>query len=301
MNPSIILLLFSTLISASLLAKNFISIQKLHEIGVLNAEIKSLGGHSGECIVFDLKNNSHDSLYVWIEAGRRLFSHDPGKQDIFLLRNEEFVLAPGEQRLKNGFGFCCQSHKGGPSKDEGYCLGKMAPDAWVAMANWADQRNISESVLQNAVWVFSNGHDIRSIPAKSENDDYNFREKVAEILDIDLPWYSFGYAEDTTRMFSGMRTHIYAQVPYNVPNRTMITGQVHDKKGKLIYQTPSYHVSRGANIFTLSTSIATWPIGNYTFSIIEDFHTLNISLPITVDQVIEEQDSSYLEENEERC
>ena len=259
------------------------SIEELVIKGVLSAEITGMGGHSKECVEFDLKNYSADSTFVWIEAGRRLESADPAEQDIFIVKNEQIALAPLEKRTVKGYGFCCQAHNSSPQKKSRFLIGMMAPAMWVVLANWIDRHNFPPSAVQNAIWVLSDQHDIRSIPALQDRSTFELRKKVAELLDIELPWYSFTYTPDSTQLFSGKRSHLFAEVAFEIPYRALINGEIRDKSGKLLHQTPHYYAPKGENIFVLNTSIEGWQQGEYSFSIIEDLGTLNQKKHFTID------------------
>jgi hypothetical protein len=167
----------------------------------------------------------------------------------------------------------------------------MAVASWVLLANLIDKYHFPTSPVQNAVWVLSNGHDIRSITPIRGRPTIRLRECVADILEIDLPWYSYGYmdSEDSTELFSGVKDKIVAEVPFSVPRRTMITGQIKDKSGNLLYQSASYHANRGENVYFLEADIHDWAIGEYDFYLMEDFGTLNQKRSFTVvaDEIIE--------------
>ncbi len=257
------------------LSREFISVQKLLDTGQLGSRIKSLGGHSGRCIEWELQNNNSDSLYVWIEAGRKLDSDNPGEQDILVVRHERVALGPRESTKVAVEGVCCQATNSSPETESSYSPGKMAPDVWVLIANYISASDFPSEVVQHTIWVLSDEHDIRSIPAIQGFSTQALREKVAEVLDIDLPWYSFDYSDDSLELFSGERSHIFAEIPYEIPFHAIIGGVIYDATGKIVYQSPMYNARTGKNVFVLNASIAGWPNGRYTFEILEDLHTVN--------------------------
>lgn len=251
------------------------SIENLVQKNKIHIQIEGLGGHQEECVRFKLTNTTNDSIYGYVEPGRRLISNDQGEQDLLIVRALDFALAPKETKLLNGFGYCCQSNKSGPQKGSGFSLGNMADDNWQTLAQKINQNSFPAEAIQNAVWVLSNGHDIRSIPAFGDENTQDLRQTVADILGIEIPWYSFLYAEDSTRVFSGVANRLFAEVVYNVPRRTMISGQIHDKSGKLVYNFPSYHTSAGAHKYHIDIALEHFSNGEYTFTIMEDFDIMN--------------------------
>ena len=251
------------------------SIEQLVQQGKVHVQIEGLGCHQGECVSFKLNNTTNDSIYGYVEAGRRLFSDNQGEQDLLIVKELDFALAPNETKTVNGNGFCCQSSNSGPQEGSGFSLGKMTDDNWQTLAQKVNKGDYPLDAIQNAVWVLSDGHDIRSIPAYGDNNTQDLRQSVADMLGIEIPWYSFLYEEDSTRIFSGVANRLFAEVVYSVPRRTMMSGQIHDENGKLVHNFPSYHASAGEHRYYIDLALENFTDGEYTFTLIEDFGIRN--------------------------
>ena len=224
-----------------------------------------------------------DSLFVWIEAGRKLDSDNPGDQDILVVKNTNVALGPGATQIIPVEGVCCQAKNSSPDKGSRFSIGKMAPALWVVIANFISAFNFDRHTIQQAIWVLSDEHDIRSIPVDENSTEPGLREKVAEILDIPLPWYAFKYAEDSTTLFSGDRTHVFAYIPFEVPYSTIIHGLIYNQNGEIVYQSDYTHARRGQNFFKLNVDIVGWVLGKYKFELMEDLHTVNLYRTIDLD------------------
>ena len=266
----------------------FTSIEKLMNAGIITADLESPGGDSSLNIIITMTNNSPDSAHVWVEAGRRLESVDPGEQDILVVGNEQVGLAPGETTEVQVDGFCCQSKNAGPKKKSMFRIGAMAAAAWVFLANIIDRNHFPKKSVQHAVWCLSNDHDIRTIPVFRGKPTIKLRQAVADIKEVPLPWYSFGYKDDPEQLFSGEKESIVAEVLFEAPRRAMMTGQIKNSAGQIVYQSPSYHASRGENIYFLEADIRGWPDGSYDFYLMEDFHTLNQVKTFVIDKSADE-------------
>jgi hypothetical protein len=262
----------------------YLSIQKLMESGRILVDLESPGGDESLNIEVRMKNLRSDSAHVWIEAGRRLESVDDAEQDILVVKNQFVSLAAGEAATVAVNGFCCQSKNTGPKEKSKFTIGAMAAAAWVFLANIIDKGNFPKKSVQHAVWCLSNDHDIRTIPVFRGKPTIKLRQAVADLKDVVLPWYSFGYKDDPEQLFSGEKEAIVAEVLYEVPNRAVMTVQIRNSAGKLVYQSPSYHASQGENIYFLEADIKGWPDGSYDFYLMEDFHTLNQKQSFTIDK-----------------
>lgn len=251
------------------------SIEKLVQEGKVLVQIEGLGGHSEECVSFKLSNRTGDSLFGYVEPGRRLISDNIKEQDILIVKSLDFALAANETKTVNGFGFCCQSDNSGPGAGSGFSLGKMTDDNWQSLAQKINEGDYPSSAIQNAVWVLSDGHDIRSIPAYGDENTQDLRQSVADMLGIEIPWYSFLYEEDSTQVFSGVANRLYAQVVYTVPRRTMMSAEIHDSNGILVYSFQSYHTSKGEHKYNIDVALDNFKEGEYTFTLLEDFGIMN--------------------------
>ena len=270
------------------------SIETLATQGLVHVNITGLGGYQEECVQFNLTNNTGDSLYGFVEPGRRLLSDNTGEQDILIVKELEFALAPNETKAVSGIGFCCQSDNSSPSEGSGFQLGKMANDDWQSLAQLINKSDYPTSAIQNAIWVFSDGHDIRSIPAFGDENTQTLRESVASILGVEIPWYSFLYEEDSTRIFSGVANRLFAEVSFTVPRRTMISGQIHDKNGNLVYSFPSYHTSKGTHNYHIDLALDEFEAGEYRFSIFEDFGVLNLQKKFELGNEVVEESTEHI-------
>jgi len=181
--------------------------------------------------------------------------------------------------------FCYEATKSSANKNSLFEIGILAPVAWLILTNIIDKFNFPHSAIQNAIWVLSNNHDIRSIPAFNTPETDQLRHTIASILDIELPWYSFTYATDSSDLFSGKKTHLFAEVPFTIPYQAMISTQIVDRNGNTIYDAYVASFKAGDNTLRINIPIENWPEDeNYLF-ITEDLHTTNKKLKLTLNEI----------------
>ncbi len=263
------------------------SLEALYTSGKVSVNFVGKGGHQNNCIQLILKNNTSDSIYGMVEAGRRLNSVDDSQQDILLVKSANFRLGARQKDTLDLIGFCCQSHKASPVKGSLFTIGAMAPAIWLLITNLIDRENFPADAIQNAIWVLSDNHDIRSIPAYRAPAMDKLRHSVADILDIELPWYSFRYEDDSAHLFTGTKTHFFAQIAFDIPQRAIITPQVALPSGEIIYTGDSQHFKAGENVITVEFPIQKLKIAEYDLFLMEDFHTTNKKLRFTLEDIQE--------------
>ena len=158
----------------------------------------------------------------------------------------------------------------------------LAPAAWLILTNIIDKFKFPPSAIQHAIWVLSNNHDIRSIPAYNNPETDQLRYAVADILDIELPWYSFNYKEDSSDLFTGRKSHLFAEVPFKLPFQALISTQITDKAGNIIHEAYAGSFKEGQNTLSINIPIETWAVTEYDLYIMEDFHTMNKKLSFSL-------------------
>lgn len=262
--------------------KEFVSIQELQQSGKISLSIEGTGGYQQECVQLIVRNQSADSIHGLVEAGRKFNSMNDGEQDILVVKNKKFSLGKGQTDTVKVFGFCCEATKSSPQKNSLFGIGILAPVSWLILTNIIDKFNFPPTAIQNAIWVLSNNHDIRSIPAFNTPESDQLRHTVASILDIELPWYSFAYAADSSDLFTGKKTHLFAEIPFNIPFQALISTQVVDKTGNLMYDAYVGSFKAGDNTLKVNIPIEHWAIDEYDLFITEDFHTTNKKMHLTL-------------------
>lgn len=249
---------------------SFISIASLMEKQQLEVVITSKGGYTADCISFELKNLTNDSLKVWIEPGRRLLSEDSTIQDIFIVKSQEIILAANEVRTVLGYGFCCQSTKGGPYKKAVFDVGYIAPDSWQKLADIINENDFPPRAIQSAVWAISNGNSVSSIYAKNQDAIRLLRQTIADIKGEKLPWYSIIYEKDSVLLFSNRPEKIRGKIEYNIKNNGTISIVVR-KNGRLVSTLiKGSGAGPGFYNYVMNLDVKGWPKGEYEISVLLD-------------------------------
>ena len=98
-----------------LIAKHKIyTIDKACKAGLATIKIRGTGNYRGDCLKINIKNNGDDSLFILLEAGRRLDSKNNGEQDILVTKEQLYKLEPHQKKEFFVYGFCCQASNHAP-------------------------------------------------------------------------------------------------------------------------------------------------------------------------------------------
>ena len=256
----------------------YISIEKLIKNRSIQEQITGLGGYQENCISFDLKNTTSDTLHVWIETGRRLISGDSTLQDIFLVKEIKTNIPPYESKKLLGYGFCCEATMHAPYPKSVFSIGTMAPAPWVKLAELINQNNFPTDAIQNAVWVFSNNHPLSSVTDNNTPAIKLLRSTIASLKGIELPWYSISYEKDTSTLFTGRAEKLWGTLEYSLKSNAIVTINVRNQNGILMATLMKAMAHNpGKYLFDVDLPVKNWKKGDYEINIYEDYSNLNLT------------------------
>ncbi len=245
-----------------------VTLEKAIKAGWVSVKIKGKGGHQGKCIQMKMKNTQPDSIYVIVEAGRKLDSEDPSVQDIFVVQEQQFALSKGQTKTQEITGYCCQASNHSPSDTSKFKVGKMADSTMIKLAQFLKNKKYGMSDVQNAVWCLSDDHDLSSIPQGNRE----LREFISKLKGIEVPWYQkeFSSAEEG-RVFSNQASKISGNIDYRINNTSQISIQLRNKNGLVIQNfTHEKFMEKGSYNYWFELTVTNWPKGEYFIYIFAD-------------------------------
>ena len=246
----IILALLFIFSSGAKTQNNPISIEKAASSGMIDLLITCKGGHVGDVITLTAKNISQAPLSLVVEAGRRLDSENDDEQDILVNRQQIFSLNKGESKSISVSGYCCQAHKGSPSQNGFYRVGKMAAEKLVKLANFIDGKKYhSSNIAQSAVWVISDSNPVNSIWNESDTVQSKILTKyVCSLLNRPVPLHPKLPALDYVEPPQKIKKDFKGEISYSVTQQCKVMVAIYDKDG---------------NVFTVLEAERSIPPGDY--------------------------------------
>lgn len=252
--------------SAAVNKKKIVSIEKAMKTGLIALEIKGKGSYSGNCLRLKIVNRQKDSIYVLMEAGRRLDSKNNEEQDILVVKEQLFALKALEKKESDVYGFCCQAHNQGPGKDSVFRVGKMADTSLVRLAEFCNKNKFSTDAVQNAVWCVSDNHNVAGIDKSQEK----LRKFVCDLKHIEEPWYQKDYDQVSGRgrAFSDRTNKISGTINYTLTTDTYLNIQLRDRNNHLIQKfTENKIINKGTYDYWFELQVSNWPKGKYYIDI----------------------------------
>lgn len=232
------------------------------ERGMVTCSIISKGGHEGNCIDFEVANQSNERLILKLESGRNLLSSDTNKQDILVVKEELFVLNPRQKQYKQVFGFCSQSHKGSPEEGEKYLVGEMKDKNVIALTQHLSSNKYPISAMQQAIWTMTNNRDIASIFHEKRDSIERLQDFVAQLTKTMSPWYSIEYTQPDSGLVSDDAKSIHGNIEARLPKNVVVKIVVFDKFNVAQIRTETT-TREQASKHPFSVNVESLPKGRY--------------------------------------
>jgi hypothetical protein len=212
-----------------------LSVAEAAKRGLVNLEIKSKGGYTGQVIEMAIRNLSGRALNLFVEAGRRLDSKKQTEQDILVTKREDLYVAAGQKKNFNVHGMCCQAHNSAPSTAALYSTGEMADSNLVKLASFIDMNKwYNDHTAQQAVWSVSDNESIGAITSSDTSVQNQLRRFVSRITGRKIPAYEVRFGNGDGADLLGKATRLDAVFNYSLPANGHATIGIFDESGKMV-------------------------------------------------------------------
>jgi len=252
--------------------KDTVAISKAFLKKIIKLDIKGKGGYQGECLSMKIKNNSADSILIFIEAGWRFDSSDSTMQDILVVKDQYLPLAKKQEKTFGVEGFCCQAHNKAPAEKSKFAIGDSSKGQLRTIAKYLNKVKVSISNIQNAIWVMSDNNDLSSVEDENTEPSKKLREFIAKLKGIEVPFYSTSYKNEPGSVFSGKPKNITAKLAYSINNDlALVMANIRDEAGTIV---KSFIIQKGAMrgeyTFDMDWDVSNMTKGKYTVRIYEN-------------------------------
>lgn len=237
--------------------------------GAITIVGKCLGGHTAECLVVELNNNTDRPIRTTIPAGWLMQNTDPEAQDLMIVDHQPVELPARSSRTVTCKAYCVESSDDSPEKGVGLRSMGLAQPPWVKLAEYLVKHDVSEGHAQAAVWAVANDHDIAGIDPAA----VALRTFVAELTGREVPWYAKNYAPPTEerRVFSNATTSVHGEIDFHLNTNGVVTVLVHNAQGRLMHIIgKDRYLGPGSYGMEVDLTVLGWAKGTYTIQFFVD-------------------------------
>lgn len=210
---------------------NLLSNGQVLEEGMIKAEI-----HNASMVKMSLK----------IPVGTQLIASEDDRQNLILVQEEVFVLAPNAKKSLSLKGMCMQAGNRSPGSDVVYAFGDVSKGDLLECAKLIHENKIVNSCGQEAIWAFTDNHDVGWITAENENE-LALRKFVADKKGVENPWFTTrhtGGNNQLSRTYNPMHpsddyynmsgAEIKGDFQWTQNSKKKLTFAVYDNEGRLL-------------------------------------------------------------------
>lgn len=191
-------------------------------------------------VVVTLQSLLERPLTITIQPGTIFTTGDESRQKVMLVEEEQFQLAPQEQKELALYGMCINASKLS-YQFQPLHYHRQAEGELLEIARYVAANDLHDGLGQHAVWVVSDRHDLAGIHDANKDRMLATRQFLAKLTGQKIPWYTKHYEEpelvenpDSLRMFSGRIAEIAGEFDYYLRTHTALTFGIYDERGDLV-------------------------------------------------------------------
>jgi hypothetical protein len=140
-------------------------------------------------ITANIQNVSMGSLSLKLPVGTKLICAEDERQNLILVEEQIIVLAANTNKNLDLKSMCIQSNNMSPGDNVSYTIGNVLTGDLFACAQYIHEKKIFNTCGQQAIWAFSDNHDVGWIVPENSNE-IALRQFVADKKGIQNPWYT---------------------------------------------------------------------------------------------------------------
>jgi hypothetical protein len=239
---TLVFALFGTMLFA-----NPIAIQDAVKSNKVKVKMNSNGnGVSEGMITAEIQNVSMGALQVKLPVGTKLICSDDERQNLILVEEQILVLAANTKKSISLKGMCIQASNMSPGEDINYSFGDVLKGDLVACAQYINDKKIFTSCGQQAIWAFSDNHDVGWIAPDNEIEK-GLRQFVADKKGVQNPWYTthheggnnqlsrdFNRMEPPADYYSMEAAEIKGDFDWKQTGTKRLTFAIYDAEGRVV-------------------------------------------------------------------
>jgi hypothetical protein len=243
-------------------AKTIVTIDKAIEKKLIKTDVVCKGGL---IVDYKIKNETNDSLKIFVPAGWRMNSVKEEYQDILVTQEQILVLGRNQQKTFVIKGYCCEADHAGPSQGLKYEPGKMADKNLVLVATYLNAIKCDDNTNQYAVWAVSNNKPTAHIVGKNDSLTQELRRFVANVKGEPIPWFTL-YKRVRINSYGDINEYpiqLKGNVNYSVDKTCYAYFYVTDSLGKKVATITGQWLQPGNHDYAVNVNVKGLQKGKY--------------------------------------
>lgn len=191
-----------------------------------------------QALKLSVKNTGSLNFILVINQGVIFNPETEGYQPLILAGEETVLLQPLKEASLNVQTFCADSRQSAPAKGIIYNYSQVAGDTLIKVLGYLKQNRLYNSLGQNAVWMFTNGHDLNSVyDGGNEFTSKKMQDFIINLTGRTRPEYFVQSAHNTTAgeaVYNPKTLKIYAMFEEKLEAPKKLTLGIFNQQGEMI-------------------------------------------------------------------
>jgi hypothetical protein len=203
---------------------------------LVEVEVNSKGGHSGDCIALSIIPVSDKRFEFTIPAGTHFIAKNNPEQDIFVVEDQILAFDGKKEQSYSVEGFCSQADDHSPEEGSGFKMTLSKNKELIKLASFIKGKGYSNQTKQSAVWAVSDGESIATIFDDEQENVGDLRSYVCELTERPNPWYNstVKYTIREDRQIETSPTLIEGTIEYKVVEKGKMKLSIYRVDGSFV-------------------------------------------------------------------
>lgn len=240
--------------------------------GSIQADVSSIGKHSGRSVKLAVTNTTNRSLKIIVPAGTAYVPGEDEEQTLIQLDEEFFVLEPKGTKTHMVAAFCTEASDMSPSDGGKFKISKSSNKKLNEAIAYLKDKKVDKTSYQDAVWAITDNHSVSNIQATNPQTQ-EFRKYLAELTGQKDTWYTSPqqHVVNEQRRIVSQTIVVRGQVQFPSDGTSEIRQEVIDKDGTVRFQMPPATPRKSTKVtMDFSVRVRGWEPGDYTLRILKD-------------------------------
>ena len=240
--------------------------------GSIEADVRSVGKHSGKSVKLTVTNKTDKSIKVTVPEGTAYVPDEDEEQTLIQLEEDFFVLEPRESKSHMIAAFCTEASDKSPSSGGEFTISKSSNKKLNEVIAYMKGKTISKRSYQDVVWAITDGHSVSNIEIPDPQTQ-KFRKYLADLTGQKDTWYTSPqrHTINAQRQIVSETTVISGQLEFPSDGTSVIRQEVVDKDGVVRYARPPRTPGKSKKVtMQFTMRVRGMEAGEYTVRVLKD-------------------------------
>lgn len=244
--------------------------------GSIEADVSSIGKHSGKSVKLTVTNTTNSSLKITVPAGTTYVPGEDKEQTLIQLEEDFFVLEPKGSKTHMIAAFCTEASDRSPVSGGKFKISKTSNKKLNEIIAYMKGKKIDKRSFQDVVWAITDDHSVSHIQAPNPQTKV-FRTYLAELTGQKDTWYTSPrqHAVNEQGYIVSQTVIIKGQIEFPSDGTSVIRQEVIDKDGVVRFSRPPRTPLKSRKVtMDFTIRVRGWEAGDYTLRILKDDEVL---------------------------